>query len=89
MLAGPFGKITCRVHIIWLTRQYYIILLFILLQIYRFTTTTTTSASQYYIILATRQTDVSTSVIQIPATPPPSPTPIFSNRREMRGFVIV
>ena len=38
--------------------------------------------------LVTRQTDVSTSVIQIPATPPPT-TPIIPNRREMRGFAIV
>ena len=36
--------------------------------------------------MATRQTDVSTSVIQIPATPT---TPIIRNRREMRGFMIV
>ena len=38
--------------------------------------------------LATRQTDDSSSVIQIPTTPPP-PTPIIPNRREIRGWVIV
>ena len=36
------------------------------------------------IILATRQTDDSSSVIQIPTT-----TPIIPNRREIRGWVIV
>ena len=34
--------------------------------------------------LVTRQTDVSTSVIQMPAT-----TPIIPNRREIRGWVIL
>ena len=38
-------------------------------------------------LLATRQTDVSTSVIQIPTTT--TTPPIIPNRREMRGFVIV
>ena len=37
-------------------------------------------------LLATRQTDVSTSVIQIPATPT---TSIIPNRREIRDWVIV
>ena len=40
--------------------------------------------------LATRQTGVSTSVIQIPViTPSPPTTPIIPNRREMRGFALV
>ena len=41
------------------------------------------------ILLATHQTDVSTSVIQIPATPTPTTTPIIPNRREIRDWVTV
>ena len=40
-----------------------------------------------YEVLGTHQTDVSTSVIQIPATP--TPTAIIPNRREIRDWVIV
>ena len=42
-------------------------------------------------LLATRQTDDSSSVIQIPTTTPPTTTttPIIPNRREIRGWVIV
>ena len=39
------------------------------------------------LVLATRQTDVSTSAIQIPTTPPPPP--IIPNRREIRDWLIV
>ena len=39
------------------------------------------------LLLATRQTDVSTSAIQIPTTPPPPP--IIPNRREIRDWLIV
>ena len=38
-----------------------------------------------FTLLATRQTDDSSSVIQIPTTT----TPIIPNRREIRGWVIV
>ena len=38
------------------------------------------------VFLATRQTDVSTSAIQIPTTTPP---PIIPNRREIRDWLIV
>ena len=41
------------------------------------------------ILLATRQTDVSTSVIQIPATTTTPPPPIIPNRREIRDWLIV
>ena len=39
--------------------------------------------------MATRQTDVSTSLIQIPANTTTSPTPIIPNGREIRDWVIV
>ena len=45
------------------------------------------AASFYEVLLATRQTDVSTSAIQIPTTPPPPP--IIPNRREIRDWLIV
>ena len=48
--------------------------------------TSTASKLGFYIVLATRQTDISTSVIQIPTTTPPPPLSIIAN---MRGLVIV